>query len=190
MARIEPAPQPSRRLGEDADRQDRLEAQTQAIFAHRPDSQRALGELMGSFGSAASGTLPPRLIELCRLRIAFWNQCRSCMSLRYMPDVVGEDLVCSLERPEDAEDLADAERAALRYADLLASNHLSIDESVYDELRRYFSEAEIVELGMFCATSIGFGRLAASWHLVDHLDERFQGDGSETLAPWSGGALR
>jgi alkylhydroperoxidase family enzyme len=135
-----------------ADAQDRLESQTQAIFAHRPESQRLLGELLSSFGAGATGTLPPRLLELCRLRIAFWNQCRSCMSLRYMPDIVDEDLVCSLERPEEGDDLSDAEKAALRYADLLASNHLAIDESVYADLREHFDEGQIVELGMYRAS--------------------------------------
>jgi alkylhydroperoxidase family enzyme len=190
VARVMPAgPAPSIEAGAKDD-QDRLENQTQAIFAHRPESQRALGELMSSFGAAAAGTLPPRLLELCRLRIAFWNQCRSCMSLRYMPDVVDEDLVCSLERPEQGGDLTEAEKAALRYADLLATNHLAIDEGVYEDLRRHFDEGQIVELGMYCAASIGYGRLAASWRLTDHLHESFQGERDEAFTPWGGGALR
>lgn len=188
MARVEPAHDPALRRRPIADDQDRVEAQTEAIFAHRPTSQRALGELMASFGEGAGGTLPPRLIELCRLRIAFWNQCRSCMSLRYLPEAVDEDLVCSLERPEESEDLSAAERAALHYADLLASDHLAIDEATYDALREHFGEGEIVELGMYCAAAIGYGRLAASWHMVDHLDPRFQADGR--LSPWGGGAPR
>lgn len=190
MARIMPAEGAPSIEADAADAQDRLENQTQAIFAHRPESQRLLGELLSSFGAGATGTLPPRLLELCRLRIAFWNQCRSCMSLRYMPDVVDEDLVCSLERPEEGDDLSDAEKAALRYADLLASDHLAIDEAVYADLREYFDEGQIVELGMYCAGSIGYGRLAASWRLTDHLHESFQGEQDEAFTPWGGGALR
>src|SRR4051812_8416660 len=63
-------------------------------------------------------TLPPRLIELLRLRVAFHNQCRSCMAIRYesgVEDGVTEALVCSLERPQEADDLTEAERAALAY---------------------------------------------------------------------------
>ncbi len=85
-----------------------------------------------------SGGLPPRLMELVRLRIAFHNQCRSCMSIRYqsaIDDGLTEDAVCSLEQPAEAADLTDAERGALRFADLFATNHLAIDESVYDGLR-------------------------------------------------------
>ncbi len=47
-----------------------------------------------------------------RLRIAFHNQCRSCMAIRY---------------------------------------HDAIDDAVYDDLRRYFTEGELVEIGLDCA---------------------------------------
>jgi alkylhydroperoxidase family enzyme len=167
----------------------RLERQTSAIYGHRPQSTKAFFELLESFGADADGTLSPRLLELVRLRIAFWNQCRSCMSLRYQPGLVDEEAVCSLEKPDDAADLDDAEKAALRFADLFATNHLAIDDDVYDDLRRHFSEGELVELGMYCATLTGFGRLAATWRLTDHLDDRFQGDKEEPFVPWAGGAL-
>jgi AhpD family alkylhydroperoxidase len=65
--------------------------------------------------------LSERLPELLRLRIAVHNQCRSCMAMRYadaVADGVTEDLVGSLERPEEAADLKAAERLALRYAGL------------------------------------------------------------------------
>ena len=71
------------------------------------------------------------------------------MAVRYeegIEDGLTEGLVCSLERPEEAEDLTEAERAAIAYADLMATNHLAIDEAVFDRLREHFSEAEIVEL--------------------------------------------
>ncbi|HTT93383.1 MAG TPA: hypothetical protein VMF55_01820 [Solirubrobacterales bacterium] len=190
MSRIHAAEQLDQTALEQADAQGRLELQTVAIYAHRPESREALWALMGSFGEQASGTLSPRLIELVRLRIAYWNQCRSCMSVRYQPDLVSQDTVCSLERPEDAPDLTDAEKAALRYADLMATDHLSIDDEVFDNLRAHFSEGEIVELGMFCAAAVGFGRLVATWHLTDHLHESFQGEQTQPFVPWGDGALR
>ena len=54
--------------------------------------------------------LPDRLVELVRLRVAFWNQCRSCMAVRYeegVDDGLTEELVCSLERPYEAPDLSE-----------------------------------------------------------------------------------
>jgi AhpD family alkylhydroperoxidase len=160
-----------------------LEQGLTRFFAHCPE--QALG-LMG-FGGALkrNRTLPERLVELVRLRVAFFNQCRSCMAIRYsdaVADGVTEGLVCSLERPQEAENLTAAEKAAIRYGELIATDHLAIDDAVYDELRRHFTEAQIVELGMTVAFFVGFGRLAATWHMVEELPEAFRT--AETIAPW------
>lgn len=160
-----------------------LEQGLTRYFAHCPE--QALG-LMG-FGGALkrNRTLPERLVELVRLRVAFFNQCRSCMAIRYsdaVADGVTEGLVCSLERPQEAENLTAAEKAAIRYGELMATDHLAIDDAVYAELRQHFSEAQIVELGMTVAFFVGFGRLAATWHMVEELPEAFQT--AETITPW------
>jgi AhpD family alkylhydroperoxidase len=143
---------------------------------------------MATMAINTSGTLSPRLIELMRLRMAFHNQCRSCMAIRYanaVEDGVNEDLVCSLEKPQEAEDLSPAERAALRFVDLFATNHLAIDEAVYDDLRQYFTEGELVEIGLNCAIDLGMGRLAATWRVTEDLPERFR-KGEEVLTPCGG----
>ncbi len=160
-----------------------LEQGLTRYFAHCPE--QALG-LMG-FGGALkrNRTLPDRLVELVRLRVAFFNQCRSCMAIRYSDAVangVTEGLVCSLERPQEAENLTAAEKAAIRYGELMATDHLAIDDAMYADLRQHFSEAQIVELGMTVAFFVGFGRLAATWHMVEELPEAFKT--AETIAPW------
>lgn len=160
-----------------------LEQGLTRYFAHCPE--QALG-LMG-FGGALkrNRTLPERLVELVRLRVAFFNQCRSCMAIRYsdaVADGVTEGLVCSLERPQEAENLSAAEKAAIRYGELMATDHLAIDDAVYAELRQHFSEAQIVELGMTVAFFVGFGRLAATYHMVEELPEAFKT--AEKIAPW------
>ncbi|MBA4052931.1 MAG: carboxymuconolactone decarboxylase [Erythrobacter sp.] len=160
-----------------------LEQGLTRYFAHCPE--QALG-LMG-FGGALkrNRTLPDRLVELVRLRVAFFNQCRSCMAIRYsdaVADGVTEGLVCSLERPQEAENLSAAEKAAIRYGELMATDHLAIDDAIYADLRQHFSEAQIVELGMTVAFFVGFGRLAATWHMVEELPEAFKT--AETIAPW------
>jgi AhpD family alkylhydroperoxidase len=155
------------------------------ISAHAPHMAKAMGAFFAI--SKAGQTLPPRLLELVRLRIAFHNQCRSCMAMRYqsgIDDGVTEELVCSLEKPMEAPDLTDAEKAALAYADLFANNHFAIDDAVYDNLRKYFPESQIVELGMNVASFVGFGRLAATFDMVEELPEAFQ-DKSAKAAPWT-----
>lgn len=160
-----------------------LEQGLTRYFAHCPE--QALG-LMG-FGGALkrNRTLPERLVELVRLRVAFFNQCRSCMAIRYsdaVADGVTEGLVCSLERPQEAENLTAAEKAAIRYGELMATDHLAIDDAIHADLRAHFSEAQIVELGMTVAFFVGFGRLAATYHMVEELPEAFQT--AEKIAPW------
>jgi len=185
MSRLQPAFSASDEFGE-LDQSTRVQLGVGGIMAHRPEISQKLGELTNAINH--SGTLSRRLIELIRLRIAFHNQCRSCMAIRYAEAVsvgVSEELVCSLEKPEEAEDLTPAERAALRYADLFATNHLAIDDAVYDDLRQYFSEGELVEIGLNCAIDVGVGRLAATWAVVDDLPERFRDDGA-VLTPWGG----
>ena len=53
------------------------------------------------------------------------------------------------------------ERAALTFAGLMATDHLKIDDTVFAELRRHFSEAQIVELGVSTALFVGLGRFNA-----------------------------
>ena len=170
----------------DADRATMIQSTIGRIMAHRPEIAAGIGA--ASMAINTSGTLPARLVELIRLRIAFHNQCRSCMAVRYsnaVDDGVSEELVCSLERPEEGEDLTPAERAALRFADLFATDHLAIDEAVYDDLRQYFTEGELVEIGLNCAIDVGVGRLAATWHVTDDLPDRFR-DTDGVITPWGG----
>ena len=49
-----------------------------------------------------------------------------------------------------------AEKIALRYCELMASDPDVIDAAFYDELRRHYDEAEIVELGTFIGFNIGY----------------------------------
>ena len=169
-----------------ADSGTALEQGIMRMFAHTPEISKGLVAFGGAIKSHRS--LPDRLVELVRLRVAFHNQCRSCMAIRYQDGVdagIDEDLVCSLEKPQEAEDLSDAEKAAIEYGELFATNHLAIDDSVYENLRKYFSEAEVVELSITVAWFVGFGRLAATYHMVEELPEAFQNENSEKLTPWN-----
>ena len=115
------------------------------------------------------------------------------MAIRYedaFADGFSEDLVCSLEKPYEAEDLSDAERIALKYADLFATNHLAIDDALYAELGEYFTEGQIVELGLQVGLFIGVGRLAATWHIVEDLPEAFKSPSSPPITPWGNESVR
>jgi AhpD family alkylhydroperoxidase len=134
--------------------------------------------------------LRPRLVELLRLRIAFHNQCRPCMSVRYgaaLDDGLSGSAVCSLERPEEAPDLSATEKAVLAFADRFATDHLAIDAALLARLREHLDEAELAELGALAACFVGFGRMGAvfdggeDWPVGPR-----RADGSR-LAPWEVG---
>jgi AhpD family alkylhydroperoxidase len=166
-----------------------LEQGLMRYWAHRPDLVKGLAAFSG--GLKINRTLPEKLVELVRLRVAFFNQCRSCMAIRYtdaIDDGLTEDLVCSLERPQESAQLSDAEKAAVRFGELMATDHLAIDDDVYADLHRHFSEEQIVELGMVAAFFVGFGRLAATYHMVEELPEAFKDD-TQRVSPWGNEAV-
>ncbi len=169
-----------------ADDKTPLELGNLRIYAHRPALAQAYATYMAEL--RRPGLLSRRLVELLRLRVAFHNQCRSCMAVRYADgaaDGVDEGLVCQLASPDEAPDLTGAERSALRFADRMATDHLSIDDAVFADLRTHFSEAEIVELGMNVAAFVGYGRLSMAMDMVDELPERFRSAAGAVVTPWN-----
>ena len=98
-----------------------------------------------------------------------------------LDDGLTEDLVCSLERPMESDDLDDRERLAIRYGELFATNHLALDDAFHDRLRELFTEPEIVELGLNVALFVGVGRLSATWDMVDDLPDRYA---PGEVTPW------
>jgi AhpD family alkylhydroperoxidase len=179
MSRVPPAtPAQSEPLvGAGAPLRQRVYAQAPGIVGPYLTYMKALRE---------NGTLPRRLIELLRLRVSFHNQCRTCMSIRYSDGVeegVTEDLVCSLEKPQESEDLTDAEKAALAFADKFATDHLSITDETFARLYEHFGAGEVMELCFQVATFVGYGRMGAVLAITDDLPSEYR-DYDAVLAPW------
>ena len=171
-----------RRVGVDAETQPAQLGALQ-VWGRLPDLAGVLLDLQDAL---ANLSLEPRLAELVRLRIAYHNQCRSCMALRgadAIDDGLTEELVCELEAPDTAATLTDRERAALVYADRLSIAHHTIDDELFVRLREQFTDIEILELGAHIAFCIGFGRVAMSWNLVDDLPDALRVDG--IVGPWA-----
>jgi alkylhydroperoxidase family enzyme len=161
-----------------------LEVKGRGIQAHAPNMMFANGAFMEA--AMKGRKISRRLLELVRLRIAFHNQCRTCMAIRFqsaLDDGLTEDMVCSLEKPMEAPNLTDADRAALEYADLFATNHFAINDATYEKLSKYFSEQEIVELGLFSAYFLGYGRFLSTLNIVEELPTALQ-DKTRKVAPW------
>jgi len=116
------------------------------------------------------GVLPHRLKEMCRIRISVGHRCGYCSTVRSnvaRAEGLSEELVQELFNHPASERLTDREKAALRYADLFRSGDDAIDDDrVYAELRRHFTDEEIIELGLLCAETVGGGRLVRSFQVM------------------------
>jgi hypothetical protein len=61
-----------------------------------------------------------------------------------------------IERYADSPNFSAADKLALRYAELMATDPDAIDGAFYDALRAHYSDEEIVELGSFIGFNIGY----------------------------------
>jgi hypothetical protein len=67
-----------------------------------------------------------------------------------------DDIDEGIANYRDSPRFTDAEKLALRYSELMALNPGAIGAAFYEELRRHYTEAEIVELGTFIGFNIGY----------------------------------
>ena len=70
-----------------------------------------------------------------------------------------EELIAELPHFETSTKLTNQEKAAIRFADILAGDHRKATQETFDNLRAHFTEGEIVDLGFRIVTFVGYGRL-------------------------------
>ncbi len=70
-----------------------------------------------------------------------------------------DDMIAALPQFQQSELFTPAEKVALKFAEMMASNHLAIGDDLMNELKRYYSEREIMALGWRIAIFVGYGRL-------------------------------
>jgi len=117
------------------------------------------------------GVLPHKLKEMCRIKISVAHECGYCSTVRSnvaKDEGLTEDLVTGLLRDYAGDDRFSArEKAAMRYAGLFKQGEHAIDrDEVYAELKRHFSDEEIIELGLFCAEVDGVGKFVKSLNVL------------------------
>ena len=124
------------------------------VWARRPAVALAWLGLMESLHN--DSVLDERLRELVRLKIASITTCKACQLARKSDAVTEEDIACMAT---DSASFTPAERAALRYAELFAGDYLAIDDTDFLQLGDFFSTAQVVELGLYCALMLAGGRM-------------------------------
>jgi AhpD family alkylhydroperoxidase len=114
------------------------------------------------------GLLSVRLKELLRIRMSVAEECGYCSSLRSkraIAEGLTEQIVVQMVDLEHAPDLSASEIAALRFGDLYRRDGIDSDE-VFDELRRHFTDEEIIELGVLCSMLDGGGKFAKALQVI------------------------
>jgi alkylhydroperoxidase family enzyme len=69
-------------------------------------------------------------------------------------------------RDYEGSDLPDRTKAALRLADVLTGDRPEVDEAFYAELATYFSDDQILDLGMCSAFALGWQRFIEAFGIV------------------------
>ena len=105
--------------------------------------------------------LTPRIKELMRLRIATLNGCQTCKAARLSAETIPEPQATGIDDYASSAHYEPAEKAAVRFAEMLATRHFEIDDEEILALREHFDDAEILELMMMAGQYIGFGRMLA-----------------------------
>src|SRR6202162_4974930 len=118
----------------------------QKALAHRPEILKNFLSFYGSVGRS----LDRKLYELIYLRVSFINGCRYCMQHHVASSkrvgLTSEDW-SALEAGNYSR-CSEKERTALTYVEELTRAPHEISEADFDELKKHFSDAEIVDIHM------------------------------------------
>jgi uncharacterized peroxidase-related enzyme len=123
---------------------------SQLIMARRPELQKAFSAL-GRAVNAPNPNVPPSLKAMVSHIASSVAGCRYCMAHTASTTNrnLGPDEAAKVERLGSFETdplFSDKERAALSFAAAAAAVPNTVDESHYVELRKYFSDDDIVDL--------------------------------------------
>jgi AhpD family alkylhydroperoxidase len=118
----------------------------------------------------AQSDLEPALLELVRFRASQLNGCAYCLDM-HSKDARAhgetEQRLYALSAWRETPFYAERERAALAWTEavtLVADGH--VPDSVYDEVRKHFSDRELVDLTLAVVAINGWNRLAISFRAV------------------------
>ena len=70
-----------------------------------------------------------------------------------------EELIAEVSHYQTSTILTPREKAAIRYAEVMAGDHRLASEELFDDLRKHFTEADIIDLGWRIVTFVGYGRI-------------------------------
>lgn len=129
------------------------------VYAHSPAGLKHI------FGMAtdikAAGNLPQRLVEIAVIAVSQTNACPYCVahhSAMAVDEGVDPETIDRILEP-DPPGLSDVEKLVRDYAVLVTERAWGIRDQVFEDLRKHFSEAQIVELTMRITLTGMFNRI-------------------------------
>ena len=163
------------------------------LLARRPELLKRVASMFSYFVAGEGGLVEPPLLELMRLRGANLNACTYCATVRLQPvvsqvkpkeaalgliDISGltkAQAVAALKDKLDTSQLTPREAAALHLVDRIVIDPHSVDDKIFAELRRHFSDDEIIELVCASALFTWAGTLNTTVRLETGADSMYGG---------------
>lgn len=138
-------------------------------LAHKPSILNTIGPFVAAVQQPDE--LDPKLKERIILRVSKINRSAYCCyaheqissKMGFTPNEITE-----MNNPGSAH-ISDAEKAALNYAEALTVNPGNIPDAVYGELRKYYSDSQVVEITM----------IAALYNMINRFNEALKLDPEE-----------
>jgi len=123
------------------------------ILARKPEHAKATLKVM--LLKFYEGNIDHRLKEIIRIQLARFTEDPYFSSLRSTKaremGLSEAEIDAGSGDYEESEFFTEAEKVALRYADQMYLDSTKVDKAFYDELKKHYSEAQIMELGAFIA---------------------------------------
>jgi AhpD family alkylhydroperoxidase len=112
------------------------------------------------------GILPIPLKEMVRVLISTRHQCGYCSTVRSnvaKERGLTEEKAMAVLEFETSPLFSDREKAALRFAARFKSGDNGVDsDEAYADIKRHFTDEEIIELALLCGETDGIGKFARS----------------------------
>ncbi len=128
------------------------------LIARAPDQAKPM--MRALLMSHTQGNVDHKLKEIVRILLARFAGDKYFASLRSRK---ARDMGLTEQRidegcfeyEDDSKGFSEAEKCALRFADLMYLDANQIDKAFYDEMKKHWSEAQIMELGSFMVCHYG-----------------------------------
>jgi AhpD family alkylhydroperoxidase len=138
------------------------------VFANAPKVFKSFIDYYFGLVLEARGAVTAELTELVRLMVAKHNDCFLWIHARLAvarQEGLTEEKIAEIGNYEASDMYSASERVALRYAEAIAGDLSSSSAGLFNDLAEYFTDEEVIDLGMRIQTFVGYGRLVRTLDL-------------------------